>query len=196
MTKQHFSFQEVFMFSWAKTKQHAWFITLTFIIAGIIIGAVRFIPVFDTVVGLMVALSIISISILISRDSVFTFSDLYTPLLSPKRVLKFIALTILYVVSVTIGTILLIIPGVYIATRFKFFPYMAIEHENATIKDLIKMSYKLTENHFWIVLGFLILATILNIIGALLFVVGLIITVPVTLFASAHMYNKLKEHNI
>ena len=196
MTKQHFSFQEVFMFSWTKTKQHAWFITLTFIIAGIIIGAVRFMPVFDTVVGLMVALSIISISILISRDSVFTFSDLYTPLLSPKRVLKFIALTILYVVSVTIGTILLIIPGVYIATRFKFFPYMAIEHENATIKDLIKMSYKLTENHFWIVLGFLILATILNIIGALLFVVGLIITVPVTLFASAHMYNKLKEHNI
>lgn len=196
MTKQHFSFQEVFMFGWAKTKQHAWFIALTFIIAGIIIGAVKFMPVFDTVVGLMVALSIISISILISRDSVFTFSDLYTPLLSPKRVLKFIALTILYALAVVVGTICLIIPGVYIATRFKFFPYIAIEHENASIKDLIKMSYKLTQNQFWIVLGFLILATILNLIGALLFVVGLIITVPVTLFASAHMYNKLKEHNI
>lgn len=196
MTKQHFSFEEVFKFGWTKTKQHAWFITLTFIIAGIIMSAVKFSPVLDTVVGLMVGLSLISISMLISRDSTFTFSDLYAPLLSPKRVLKFVALTILYAAAVVVGTVCLIIPGVYIATRFKFFPYMVIEHENATIKDLIKMSYKLTQNHFWIVLGFLILATILNIIGALLFLIGLLVTVPVTLFASAHMYNKLKEHTV
>ena len=48
MTKQHFSFEEVFKFGWTKTKQHAWFITLTFIIAGIIMSAVKFSPVLDT----------------------------------------------------------------------------------------------------------------------------------------------------
>ena len=196
MTKQHFSFEEVFKFGWAKTKQHAWFLALTFIIAGVIINAVKFMPVFDMIVSLMVALSIISISLLIVRDRSFTFADLYTPLLSPKRVLKFIALSILYAVAVTIGTILLIVPGVYIATRFKFFPYVVIENENADLSDLIKMSYKLTNNHFWVILGFMVLAAILNIIGALLFMVGLIITVPVTLFASAHMYTKLKEHTV
>ena len=176
MTKQHFSFEEVFKFGWAKTKQHAWFLALTFIIAGVIINAVKFMPVFDMIVSLMVALSIISIPLLI--------------------VLKFIALSILYAVAVTIGTILLIVPGVYIATRFKFFPYVVIENENADLSDLIKMSYKLTNNHFWVILGFMVLATILNIIGALLFMVGLIVTVPVTLFASAHMYTKLKEHTV
>lgn len=196
MTKQHFSFKEVFMFGWAKTKQHAWFVFLTFIIAFIITSAVKFVPVLDAVVSMMVGLSLVSISILIARGHDFSFSDLYRPLLSASRVIKFFVLTLIYAIAVTIGTILLVIPGIYIAVRFKFFPYVVLENEHATITDLIKMSYKLTHNHFWVVLAFLIAVTILNILGAMLFVVGLVVTIPVSLFASAHMYNKLKEHAI
>lgn len=196
MTKQHFSFQEVFKFGWSKTKQHAWFIALTFIIIGIIMSAVKFVPLLNTVVALMVGLSVISISLLISRDQSFTFGDLFTPVLSPVRVLKFAGATILYVIAVTIGTILLIIPGVYIATRFTFFPYIILENENATVDSLIKMSYKLTHNHFWPVFFFIVLAALLNFAGALLLGVGLLVTIPVTIFASAYMYNRLKAHTV
>jgi hypothetical protein len=118
------------------------------------------------------------------------------PLLSYKRVLKTLALTAIYGLAVVIGTILFIIPGIYIAVRFKFFPYVVIENENASLKDLIKMTYKLSAGHFWILFFFLILATILNILGGLAFVIGLVVTVPVTVFASAYMYIKLKEHAI
>lgn len=196
MTKQHFSFQEVFKFGWAKTKQHAWFIVLTFIIAAICMSAVRINPILNLIVSIMVGVSLTSISLIIVRDQHFTFTDLYNPLLSAKRVLKFAFLAILYAVAVAIGTILFIIPGVYIATRFNFFPYVAIENENVHIKDLISMSYKLSNNHFWVILAFLVLAMVLNIIGALLFGVGLIVTIPVTLFANAYMYVRLKEHTV
>lgn len=196
MTKHHFSFQEVFTFGWAKTKQHAWFTALTFIIATILISSVKFVPLFDAIVSLMVGISIASISLLIVRDQSFTFADLVNPLLSYKRVLKTLALTAIYGLAVVIGTILFIIPGIYIAVRFKFFPYVVIENENASLKDLIKMTYKLSAGHFWILFFFLILATILNILGGLAFVIGLVVTVPVTVFASAYMYIKLKEHAI
>ena len=195
MSKHHFSFQEVFKFGWAKTKQHAWFLVLTFIIAGIITSAVKFMPVFSCVVSLMVGLSIASISLLIVRDQHFTFNDLVTPLLSAKKVLKMLVLSAIYIVAVGIGTILLIIPGVYVAVRFKFFPYVVIENENATIKELIAGAYKLTNGYFWNVFFFLVIAVILNVLGALFFLVGLIVTVPVTVLASAHFYTKIKEHH-
>jgi hypothetical protein len=221
MTKHHFSIKEVFGFGWAKTKQHAWFIVLTFIIAFIIMSAVNKVPFVNILVSLMVGLSLASLSLQISRDHSFTFHDLYSPLLSQKRVLKFIALSILYGIPclilglsvglilvgaasgyssvVVFGTILmalLAVPTVYLGVRFKFFPYVVIENEHASIKDLIHMSYKLTDGQFWPLFAFLILLGVFNFIGAMLFIVGLAITVPVSLFASAHVYNKLKAHGM
>jgi uncharacterized membrane protein len=196
MTKQHFSFQEVFKFGWSKTRQHAWFIVLTFIISSIITGAVKFTPFTNIIVCLMAGLSIVSISLQITRDHHFTFRDLYLPLLSPNRVLKFIALTVLYILAVSIGTVLFIIPGIYIAVRFKFFPFVVIEHENESIADLIRLSYKTTAHNFWPVFFFLLLGCIINILGALCFIIGLAITIPTTIFAMAHMYDKLKAHAI
>jgi hypothetical protein len=193
MTK-HFTFSELFSFGLAKTRQHAWFIVLTFIIIGILINAVRLSPFMHLIVTTLIGLSVASVSLLMSRDHHFTFADLYNPLLSPKRVLKYVALTFIYCVSVAIGLILLIIPGIYVAIRFKFFTYLVLEHENASIEELIKMTYRLTKNNFWSIFGFIVLAIIFNLLGLLCLVIGLFVTVPITVLASAHMYNKLKEH--
>jgi uncharacterized membrane protein len=196
MTKQHFSFQEVFKFGWAKTKQHAWFLVLTFFIISIITNAVRMVPFVDAAVSIMACLSVASIALQISRDQHFTFRDLYMPLLSQRRVLKFIVLTALYVFAVLVGTALLIVPGIYIMVRFKFFPFVVVDHENTSIQDLVKMTYALTAHNFWSVFFFVILACLLNFVGFICFVVGLFITIPTTLFAAAHMYNRLKQHTV
>jgi hypothetical protein len=194
MTKQHFTFKEVFKFGWLKTKQHAWFSALTALMVFILMSSVRHVPVLEMLAALLVCLSIASISLTIARDQNFSFSDLYKPVLSPYLVLKFLALTAMYVVAVSIGLILFVIPGLYLAVRFKMYPYVLIENENATLKELIKMTSKLTYGHFWKVLGFLIALSILNIVGAMVFLVGLVITVPVSIFATAHVYEKLKNH--
>lgn len=202
------------MFGWTKTKQHAWFIVLVTIIIGIIMNAVRGSDLLNAVVSLMVGLSIASISLIISRDHSFTFYDLVSPLLSYKKVLKFFVLAVLFAVPilvlvspfvlgvysrnpmVTISGLLLLVPLVYFTVRLKFFPFIVLEHENASINDLVLMSYKLTAHHFLPVFLFLLSASLLNILGILLFGIGLLVTVPVTLFATAHMYDRLKEHTV
>jgi uncharacterized membrane protein len=131
---------------------------------------------------------------------------LFTPLLSPKRVFKFFAVAALYGVPVILTAVLLYfvplkivgllvtVPCIYLAVRFKFFPYVVIENEEASLKTILQMSFKTTQGHFWKVFGFLLLAAILNILGVLVFIVGLVITVPVSIFATAYVYDKLKTN--
>ncbi len=219
MTKHHFTLKEVFTFGWNKTMQHAWFIFLTFIISSVVLCATALNPIINTVTGLMVVISLASISLMIARNHSFTFSDLFTPLLSPRRVLRFFALfsfyilpTLLAILTFTILivgaasgsapvatfglllTIAFFVPSVYVAVRFKFFPFVVIEHEHSNVKDLVMMSYKLTENNFWPLFGFILAAAAINLLGLLAFVIGLLVTVPTTFFAAAHLYDKLKNH--
>lgn len=221
MSKHHFTFKEVFTFGWTKTVQHAWFVFLTFIIISIIGTATILNPIINAIVTLMATLSIAAVSLMIVRNHAFSFSDLYNPLLSPRRVLRFFALASFYVLpmllvmlmgailfvgaangsaSVTlfglITTLLLFVPSVFIAVRFNFFPYIVAEHEHSSVRDLIMMSYKLTEGNFWKIFFFIVLAGILNAFGALLFGVGLFLTIPITVFACAHLYDRLKSHSM
>lgn len=207
MTRHHFSFKDAFLFGWAKTRQHYWFSVLTFIMVAIVIGATQ-VPLLQTLMSLMAALSVVSVSLLIVRGQHFSFESLFAPLLSPKKVCKFIAITVLYSVPVILtavflyfvpaklASLIIIIPSVYLAVRLKFFPYMVVEHEDASMRNLIEMSFKLTKGHFWMVFVFLLLLAILNILGAMFFGVGLLATIPVSVFATAYVYDRLKEHSV
>lgn len=226
MIKQHFNFDEIFSFAWSKTKQHAWFLVCSFIIYAVVLSAVRFVPVLETVVALLVALSVISMSLIIVRNENFTFADLVAKIKSPKLVINFMALAVLYgaavclfsipfvaALSITAGTLvmggtvtaklmtvlattaIMLIPGVWVAVRFKLFPYVLLENEHMTIPQVIKQTYALTCCAFWQLFKLLVALAVLNIIGALAFVVGLFLTVPVSVFALAHAFRKLEGHS-
>lgn len=217
MNKQHFTYKEIFRFSWAKTKQHAWFMVCTLLIGLIIGSAVRGTGLLETVVFMLIALSLASISLTIVRDHSFTFADLYKPLLSHRLVLKFTALTSLFLVVIMLLMIPLIgflatftrVPyivsfiylcfsplvfvAIYLSVRFKFFPFVVLENEHMDLKQIIKLSLKITHGSFWKIFGALMIMCGLNIVGAMLFGVGLLVSVPITLFATAHLYRKLVE---
>lgn len=208
MSRHNFSFKDAFVFGWNKTRQHYWFCFLTFLLVTLIINSVDHVPLLRTVVTLMVALSVVSVSLLIVRDHHFTFENLFAPLLSPKKVAKFVLISVLYAIPVILAAVflffvpakflglLVIIPSVYLAVRFKFFPYVVVENEDATLKSIIETSLKLTKGHFWMVLGLLVLIGILNVLGLAFFVVGLAVTIPVSIFATAYVYTRLKDHTV
>lgn len=208
MSRHNFSFKDAFVFGWNKTRQHYWFCFLTFLLVTLIINSVDHVPLLRTVVTLMVALSVVSVSLLIVRDHHFTFENLFTPLLSPKKVAKFVLISVLYAIPVILAAVflffvpakflglLVIIPSIYLAVRFKFFPYVVVENEDATLKSIIETSLKLTKGHFWMVLGLLVLIGLLNVLGLAFFVVGLAVTIPVSIFATAYVYTRLKDHTV
>ncbi|MCF7843663.1 hypothetical protein K9M47_02060 [Candidatus Gracilibacteria bacterium] len=93
-----------------------------------------------------------------------------------------------------LATFAMLLPGMYVAIRFKFYPYVLLEHENMKILDIIKHSYNLTCCVFWRLLGFFILVALLNTLGVLAFGFGLVLTLPVSILAIAHLYRKLEVH--
>lgn len=213
MTKQQVSQKEIFKFGWSKTRQHAWFVVLAGLITLIASGAVSSLPVINVIVSVFVGVAITSISLLVVRDHHFDFSSLFTPLLSYKRVLKFAVMHAFYSLPVIIGIVpfmlgvtmqdrplaivgaLLLIPLFCFIARFSFYPFVAVENENMPIANLIETSFKITKGYFGSIVLFIVLAILLNILGAIFFGVGIFITIPVTLFACAHLYTKIEGHH-
>ena len=219
MTKQHINTKDIFCSAWSKTKQHAWFLVCTFLIAAILCSAVALNPLLETVVGLLVALSLVSIALMIVRNHGFSFEDLYKPILVPKMVCHFLILSLIAIVVIgicaipVIGLIVtlykvpsivsnvyfaltpLLLIAVFVSVRFKFFPFVVLDNPNASIKELITRSYRLTRGYFWQTLGFLLLIALFNVLG-IMTIIGFILTVPISLFAAAYYYEKLREHTI
>lgn len=81
----------------------------------------------------------------------------------------------------------------WLLTRYIFISFVAIDHPNINGWKLLKESAKITKGNMWRLFGFLLMVTLINIIGLLLFIVGLLVTVPVTMIATAYVYDHLKK---
>ncbi len=102
----------------------------------------------------------------------------------------YVVATIVVQIATTVGVILLIVPGVIVAIMWMFYSYLILD-KNLQPMEALKQSALMTKGHRWQLFGFGIFLLFINIIGGLLFGLGLIITAPVTVVAVAHMYRQL-----
>jgi hypothetical protein len=194
MIKHHYlNIQDLIISGWNRTKQHYWFLACTFLIIYILGIAIKGNPVLGIIVPLLISLSVASISLTIVNGQSFDFTDLLRPIRNPQVTLKYLVLAIACIIVVGLGILLLIIPGIYLAVRFKFFPFVVLEHPHLSLGDLMAKSYEVTEGRFWEVFFILLALGIINILAAFT-VIGLLVTIPVSIFAVAETYNKLKHH--
>lgn len=82
---------------------------------------------------------------------------------------------------------------VWLTIRYMFISFVAIDHPNMGAWDMLKESVKLGKGHMLDLFGFGLLLLLINIVGLLLFVVGLLVAVPVSKIAVAHVYEQLKK---
>lgn len=108
-------------------------------------------------------------------------------------ILKFILASLLYGLIVFVGLLLLIVPGIIWA--IKYFPilYLVVDKDKGPL-DALSESAQLTDG----VKGKLFLLGILfffvNLLGFAALFVGLLITVPMTMLATAFIYRHLLGH--
>jgi uncharacterized membrane protein len=107
---------------------------------------------------------------------------------------KYLGLTILLVLSVGLGLVLLIIPGIYIALRLSFSSLILVD-TNIGIIDSMKESWRITKDHISKLFLFWITIALINIAGVILFGIGLVASVPISLFASIYVYRELTKKN-
>ena len=94
-----------------------------------------------------------------------------------------------------VGIVLCVIPGILAAT-FLIFSSFAVLDENLQPGDAIKRSYDLVKSNLVGVLGFIIICFLINLVGAILCGIGLLVTWPLTIVAGAYVWKGLKGEPI
>jgi uncharacterized membrane protein len=191
MIKHNFTFKEIFGEAWSATKKNAWYLFLVIFVSAVLMCIAEFLPVLGTLINIMVGISIITISLVIVNGHTPTCADSIKSFKSYKTLWHFVVASFLYLLIIIAGIVLLILPGLYMATRLQFYKFLVIEDENIGPVEALKKSMEITVGHFWKIFGLMLTLILLNIVGALLFLIGLFVTIPVSILATAYLYRKL-----
>jgi uncharacterized membrane protein len=204
---QTFSIQESIKFSWETFKKRPWILIGAFVITTIIDQTFqgRVDPEHVTAQAAFLMLVLFLISVVVStftgigintfnlraHDTVenVTLWDLW----NPNPFWRFLAMQILLGLAVLLGLVLLIVPGIIAAVGLMFAPYLVIDKGLGPVKAL-EESWRITKGHKWQLFLFSLALIGLNILGLLALVVGVLVTIPVSMLASVHVYRKL-EHS-
>ncbi len=201
--EHHFSIEESLKFGWHKTKAHSallFQVMLTLFALEVVSSIVTKVlghsalgtaaSIVLGVVGLFVGVGFTIITLKLAKGEHTSYSDIMPPL---KLVWHYFVANILSGLLVVIGFILLIVPGIYLLLRYSMVRYAVID--GAGITDSLRRSAQMTVGVKWHLLGFFAVLVLLNILGAILLLVGLLITIPVSMIAYAHVYQKLHAHH-
>ncbi|QSH39233.1 DUF975 family protein [Candidatus Kaiserbacteria bacterium] len=195
-----FSKKEAFVAGWESFKERPFFIiglflitTIISIITGLIADEVS-----DGVIGATVNVADFAIQTIIGMGSTLILLRLYdrvetdyTDLLEPLHLFwKYLVASILVLLVVAFGLILFIVPGIVAGVALLFASYLIIDRDLGPV-EAMKESLRITNGHRWNIVLFLLLALGLNILGALFFGVGLLVTIPVSALAMVHVYRWL-----
>jgi uncharacterized membrane protein len=97
---------------------------------------------------------------------------------------------ILYGLIVLVGLLLLVIPGLIAAYMFLYVGYLVIDRGMGPVAALGE-SRILTDGYKMDLFLFSLVVALVNILGVICLFVGLFVTIPTTLMASAYVYRKL-----
>ncbi len=105
---------------------------------------------------------------------------------------RYLGVSILMPLTVLAGLLLLIVPGIIWAVRFSFSPLIVVDTKTGPVKAM-RESWAITKGNFWTLLGFWLVIGLINIAGLAVFGIGLLITIPISTFASVYVYRLLSQ---
>ena len=120
----------------------------------------------------------------------FEYSDLWSA--EDKTFVNFLLGMILYMAIVVGGLILFIVPGIYWGVKYSQMQYLLVDKQMKP-KEALKESARITKGSKWNIFFFMILVCLINILGAIIFGIGLLWTIPATSLASVYVYKKLES---
>lgn len=212
MAEKKFSKKEALQFGWQITKQNLGFFIGLLIVAWLIfivpdaISAISdllkkenspfvsivtiiafIVAIIGEILGIIVSLGLIKISLNFCDNLKSKITDIFSQY---RLFFRYFFASILYFLIVVFGILLLIIPGIYLYIRLQFYDYFIVDKKSGIIESL-KRSWAITQGNVWNLFLFDLLLVLINLLGALLLIVGLFATVPTSMVARAFVYRKL-----
>lgn len=191
---------ECLKFGWESFKKRALFLVgLTLIIIAVSMASSYIFGNFSNgILAFIGFLASLSVSILLDMGVtafVLKYHDnvdapKYSDLWHPQPFLYYAGATVLSALMVMIGLVLLVVPGIIFALSLMFVKFVVIERGLAPI-EAMKESARIAKGHRWELLILLLAIIAINVIGAIPFGLGLLVTIPVSALAVAHKYRSL-----
>jgi len=198
-----FSKFQALSFGWRKTKSNFFFFaSLLILIGGLVftlntIGKLLqqegflysswVIDLFDFVLQMIITLGLIKISLNFYDETRSKIVDIFSQW---RLTSKYLIALIIYFLIAGIGFVLLVFPGIYFLIRFYFFDYFLVDKKMGPIESL-KESWHATKGSTWNLFLLFLVLILINILGGLVFLIGLFVTIPVSMLALAFVYRKL-----
>ncbi len=194
-----FSKREAFAVAWQTFKERPLFIIGLFVITMVVSssmsslanhstgGILMILNLIDFAVQILLGMGMTLILIRVYDNVDTGYRDFFEPI---PAFVSYIVATILTTIIISLGFLLLVIPGIVASIALMFVPYLIIDRNMGPI-EAIKESVNLSKGHMWnlLILGLFIIA--FNIVGALALGIGLIVTIPVSALAVVHVYRWL-----
>ncbi|MDO8583497.1 MAG: DUF975 family protein [bacterium] len=117
------------------------------------------------------------------------FSDLFSQF-KPRLLLNYFLAGLIGALITIGGFLLFIIPGMIVAIRYSLSGFVLVDKNTGPLQSL-STSWKITKGNFWKLCLFGLTLIGINLLGLLALVVGLLVTMPLSMLAVAYAYRKL-----
>jgi len=145
-----------------------------------------------------VAIAIVEITLELGAVNVFLrlrdrrpaeFADLFN--IFPRVPVFFVSVLIAFILTLA-GLVALIVPGIILALRLQFIPYILLDEDIGPV-DAIQKSWNLTRGFTFDLFLFALLVIAINFVGFIALGIGIFVSVPVTKIATADVYRFLRH---
>lgn len=196
-------------FGWETFKKRPWFFIGAYVLAYVasVIPA-QIISAIPATVGssMETTLGIIGFCVAIAANTLYSMgitafslkahddagSVRITDLWHPTHFLTFLGTSALVFIVTFVGFILLIVPGIIVALMLQFATYTVIDR-GLSIDAAIRESRRMTKGRLGVLFVLLLAIIGINLLGLLAIGVGLLVSLPVSMFAMAHAYRTLER---
>lgn len=132
----------------------------------------------------------------VRKGQSFDFEDFLWGFQNFNRFINVLLLNILTTILCVIGTIFFVIPGIYLFVAL-FLATVFLVRDDVDAIEAMRRSYYATKENWWFVCGLVLLVGVLNLIGLISMVVGVLITAPlsilITIFAAEGLSGRTAE---
>jgi uncharacterized membrane protein len=192
MKTKTFSVKEAIKFGYVKTKENILFLISLNLFSFIIYYLIsEFNNFFLNIIGILIttAISIVFVRVYLNLhdDKEIKAEELF---LQYPLFLKYLLARILYQLFILLGLILFIVPGIIWGIKYSFFGHLIIDKKLNTL-DALKKSSEITKGIKLELLLFFFILGAINLVGFVLFGVGLFVTIPTTSIATVFVYRKI-----
>jgi uncharacterized membrane protein len=138
-------------------------------------------------VGQVIAMGWVRMSLKITDGKEASIADFFERL---DLLLPYAIASLLFSIMVALGLVLFVVPGIILAIVFAFYGPALVDEELGSI-DALKRSAAITRGNRGRLFLFGLAVLLLNVVGLLFLVVGVLVTSGISLLAFAYVYRRL-----